>query len=63
MVDSQVGVLITPRCGQNAADIFALADMKLYKSADKLAADTLKAYENGTLSQLKQFHGGFHGVQ
>ncbi|MFI3227690.1 MAG: DUF134 domain-containing protein [Clostridia bacterium] len=63
LVDSNITVLITPRCGQNAADIFEIADMKIYKSVDKTATDNLKAYQGGTLELLTKFHGGFHGVQ
>lgn len=63
LVDSNITVLITPRCGQNAADVFQAAEMKIYKSADKAAADNLKAYQDGTLEELTHFHGGFHGIQ
>lgn len=61
LVDSGVNVLITVRCGQNAADVFKAAGMKIYKSANKAAADDLTAFEDGILSELTEFHGGFHG--
>ena len=61
LVDSGVNVLITVRCGQNAADVFKAAGMKIYKSANKAAADDLTAFEDGKLSELTEFHGGFHG--
>ena len=61
LVDSGVNVLITVRCGQNAADVFKAAGMKIYKSANKAAADDLTALEDGKLSELTEFHGGFHG--
>lgn len=63
LVDSKIGVLITPRCGQNAAEVFNAADIKIYKSANKAAADDLKAWEQGTLEELTHFHGGYHGIQ
>lgn len=63
LVDSQVTALITPRCGQNAADVFTAAQMVIYKSQGKAARDNLTAYQNGTLAPLTQFHGGFHGIQ
>lgn len=63
LVDKGVNALITVRCGQNAADVFQAADMKIYKSANKAAADDLTALEEGKLDELTQFHGGFHGVQ
>ena len=61
LADNGVNVLITVRCGQNAADVFKAAGMKIYKSANKAAADDLTAFEDGILSELTEFHGGFHG--
>ena len=61
LVDNGMNVLITVRCGQNAADVFKAAGMKIYKSANKAAADDLTAFEDGKLSELTEFHGGFHG--
>ena len=63
LVDNHVNVLITVRCGQNAADVFKAADMKIYKSANKAAADDMSAMEEGMLEPLTKFHGGFHGIQ
>lgn len=63
LVDQDVTVLITVRCGQNAAEVFQAAGMKIYKSANKAAADDLTALEEGRLEELTQFHAGFHGVQ
>lgn len=63
LVDSQADALITVRCGQNAAQVFQAAGIKLYKSANKAAADDLAALEQGTLEELTQFHGGYHGIQ
>jgi len=63
LVDQGVNVLVTVRCGQNAADVFKAAGMKIIKSANKAAADDLAALEEGGLGELTQFHGGFHGGQ
>lgn len=63
LVDNKIDVLITVRCGQNAADVFKAADMKIYKSVNKAAADDLAELEGGKLEELTEFHGGFHGVQ
>lgn len=63
LVDSHIGALITPRCGENAAEVFKLADINLYKSANKAAADDLAAYEAGELERLTEFHGGYHGIR
>lgn len=63
LVDNAVNVLITVRCGQNAADVCKAAEMKIYKSANTAAADDLAAWEEGKLEELTHFHGGFHGAQ
>lgn len=63
LVDSNVTVLITSRCGQNAADVFEMAEVKIYKAVDKPATNQVTAYQNGELEQLTHFHGGFHGIQ
>lgn len=62
LVDNEVDVLITVRCGQNAADVFKAAEMKIYKSTEKTAADNLKALADGTLEELTSFHAGYHGT-
>lgn len=63
LADNEVNILITVRCGQNAADVFAAAGMKIYKSVNKAAADDLKDLADGKLEELTHFHAGFHGVQ
>lgn len=63
LVDRGVTVLITPRCGENAAEVFKAAGMEIFKSANKAAADDLSAYREGKLEVLSHFHGGFHGIR
>ena len=63
LVDNGVNALITVRCGENAAEVFHAAEMKIYKSVHKAAADDLSALEEGKLEELTQFHGGYHGIQ
>lgn len=63
LVDSGVTALITVRCGQNAADVFTAAGMKIYKSVNKTAAEEISALADGKLEELTHFHGGFHGGQ
>ena len=62
LADSGADILITVRCGQNAADVFKEAGMKIYKSVNKAAADDLADLDNGKLKLLTNFHGGFHGA-
>ena len=63
LLDNDVDILITVRCGQNAADVFTAAGMKIYQSAGRTAAEDLAALAEGKLKELTQFHGGFHGIQ
>lgn len=63
LVDNGVTTLITVRCGQNAADVFTAAGMKIYKSVNKTAAEELAALADGKLEELTHFHSGFHGAQ
>lgn len=63
LLDSGIDALVTVRCGQNAADVFQTAGIKIWKSAKKAAADDLAALEAGELEELTHFHGGYHGVQ
>lgn len=63
LVDSGITALVTPRCGQNAADVFKAAQIKIFKSANKAAADDLAACLEGKLDVLSNFHGGYHGLK
>lgn len=62
VVDNHADILITPRCGENAAEVFKGTQLKIYKSTIGSIADNLEAYNNNKLSELEQFHAGFHGI-
>ena len=53
VVDKGANALITVRCGQNAADVFKAAEIKIYKALGNDATENLK--------ELASFHAGFHG--
>jgi predicted Fe-Mo cluster-binding NifX family protein len=61
VADSKVSVLITPRCGQNAADVINAANIKMYKTIGDSIKDNISAFEEGKLSLLDEIHAGFHG--
>ena len=61
IIDQGVDVLLAPRCGKNAAEVFIPAGIKIYKTVSALAADNLKAFSAGQLNALEEFHEGFHG--
>lgn len=61
VADSKADVLLTPRCGQNAADILLAADIKIYKTINDNLKENLDAFEKGELPLLTEIHEGFHG--
>lgn len=61
IVDSGAGILLTPRCGENAVEVLKAAEIKIYKTLDGMAMDNVKAFLADSLSPLTQAHPGFHG--
>lgn len=61
VVDTGADALITVRCGQNAADVFKAAGVKIYKALSTCADENLKVMAEGKLDELTSFHAGFHG--
>lgn len=60
IVDNKVVALLTPRCGENAADVLKAADIKIYKTTGTSAIDNINAFVDGKLSLLEEIHAGFH---
>jgi predicted Fe-Mo cluster-binding NifX family protein len=63
IVDSGANILLTIRCGQNAAEALNAAQIKIYKADGLGAAENLAALQEGKLMLMTQFHSGFHGHQ
>lgn len=61
IVDSKVDALLTPRCGENAADVLKAADIKIFKTIGDSTRENLDAFIAGNLSLLGEIHAGFHG--
>ena len=61
MVDNKANALLTPRCGQNAADVIKSADIKIFKTTSASVKDNIAAYIDGKLPLLDEIHAGFHG--
>ncbi len=61
IVDNNADVLITPRCGQNAAEVLTAANVKIYKSLNNSIEENLTEFKNDKLSMLTEIHSGFHG--
>lgn len=62
-VDQGADVIITIRCGQNAAEVFQAADVQIYQAEGAGAAENLAAYQERRLARLTHFHAGFQGIQ
>ncbi|AEG60252.1 NifB/NifX family molybdenum-iron cluster-binding protein [Desulforamulus ruminis] len=60
IVDSKADALLTPRCGENAAEVIRTAGIKLYKTASGSAVNNLNAFINGELLPLSEIHAGLH---
>lgn len=61
IVDSGADILLTIRCGQNAAEVLNAARIKIYKADELGAVENLAAFLEGKLTPMTQFHAGFHG--
>jgi len=61
IVDSGAAVLLTPRCGENAAEVIQAANIKLFKTFNGSLQDNLDAYQEGKLPVLQEIHAGLHG--
>lgn len=61
IVDNGVSALLTPRCGENAADVLKAADIKIYKTKSVAINDNIEAFIDGKLPLLDEIHAGFHG--
>lgn len=61
LIDNGVTTVITPRLGQNAADVLKAGNIRILKSINGTAEDNIKAFQNGDLSDLTNIHAGFHG--
>lgn len=60
IIDNQANALLTPRLGQNAADVLKSAGIKIYKTQDGSVKDNIDAFVAGKLPLLDEIHAGFH---
>jgi len=61
IVDNKADVLLTPRLGENAADVLKSAEIEIYKTTTVSAKDNIDAFIAGKLPLLNEIHSGFHG--
>lgn len=60
IADNKANVVLTPRCGENAAQVLIKANIKIYKTENGSAMDNIRAFLKGELSVLDNIHSGFH---
>ncbi len=61
IVDLKADVLLTPRCGENAAKVIQIAKIEIFKSVNDSLKKNIETYMNNQLKTLTEFHAGFHG--
>lgn len=63
VTDFGVSSLITVRCGENAAQVFNAAGIKIYKAKALDADGAVREFKAGQLDELTHFHTGYHGIR
>ncbi len=61
IVDHDADVLLTPRCGGNAAFILQAAKVSIYQTKEGSIEANLSAFANGDLSKLEEVEDGQRG--
>ena len=61
VADLKVNAILTPRCGQNAADVLQPAGVSFYKTTEASVAEQIRLFKEKALAPLTEFHAGFHG--
>lgn len=61
IVDNHADVLLTPQCGENAAEVLEAANIKLYKTEGSNLLENIDNFVNGKLVLLEEIHAGLHG--
>lgn len=61
IVKNNATVVITPSCGQNAADVLKGANIAIYRSTEDALINTIEAFKRDELKLLDEIHPGHHG--
>ena len=61
VVDTKAEALLTPRCGENAAQVIKAANIKIYKTINDSIQENIDAFNAGKLEVLNEIQEGFHG--
>lgn len=60
LVDSKADALLSPRCGEIAAEVLQAANIALYKSTERSVSINITLFTKGQLPVLEELHAGFH---
>jgi len=65
VVDQEVSAVLTPRCGENAAQVLRNAGIKLYKTSSTSIEESIDGFVQGELPLLEEIHAGLshHGAE
>lgn len=61
LLDKGVLAVLTPRLGENAAEVFQAAQVPLYATEGEGLKENVAAFKAGRLAELTAIHPGFHG--
>ena len=62
-LDIDAKAVITPRLGQNAADVFVAANVTVYQAVEGSLQENIRSFSAGALKPLADFHPGRHGTE
>lgn len=60
VADQGVRALLTPRCGENAADVLKAAGIQIYKTSGSSIQENIDYFKDNKLEMLAEIHPGFH---
>lgn len=63
VADKDAKVLITVRCGENAAEVFKEAGIKIYKAQGLDSKQNIELLKENKLEELTHFHAGYQGIK
>ena len=60
LADHGAEVVITYRCGENAAEVLNAAAIKIFKAQNVSVKENIARFKEGSLAPLTEIHAGFH---
>lgn len=61
LVDAQVSAILTPRCGENAAEVLESAQIAIFKTQGEDLMENIMAFQDAMLDPLSEIHPGHYG--